>query len=792
MDNKFSMHCYTTTLLFLIAISISNAQVIFDPQENYDDPSGLFDVDSIREIRIDFYDNDYDEILDENWRNSTGLRLPAKISFSNGVTIDSVGIRYKGNSTYSLARDANNPKLPLNIDIDTYDESATLFGYKKLKLANAYLDPTFCREVTAYDIYQKYLPSSEANYIKVYIDSQYLGLYINTESVNKQFLDKHFGENDGVLFKCDPIQQFGQNNSEEGSSDLLWLGTDSTEYYKHYQLKSEYGWKELMELIDILNNDPEKLPTILNIDRVLWAFATNMVISNLDTYNGLVLHNYYLYLTEDSLFQMIPWDLSESYIGAIINFNPNVDQLNNYDAYAGYGSFWTPLVSRLTSDPESVFGKIYTAHLRTIIKEQLNASQLRNTIDTIQDQISDDVFQDPNRIFSNQAFRSNVSSTLGIPFFFSIAGILSSVEARIEYFNENPELQKMPPQISEVQESLEQSDVIINCKIENATSAKLMVTTSPYNSFFVEHIMNDNGIDGDAVSEDGIYSCILPHTEQNMDIKYYIKAENDDALILSPERAEYEFYIYRSVIEVVPEDLVINELLASNQTIQEDQNGSYDDWIELYNNSDTPIDLSGYHLSDDSLNIRKWSFPDTIIEANDYLIVWADNDAEAGLHANFKLSRNGESIILSNNENEVIDIIAYPEQTPDISYGRFPNGTGPFTHMEPSFSGFNSNVVTNLEVIESESPFSAYPNPFYELISFSLHLDRQQYIRMNVYNNTGKIVKTIVDGNLSAGDHTLQWVPQLQNGQLASGQYIIKVTKDDQTLAYPIMYLSKR
>ena len=96
-------------------------------------------------------------------------------------------------------------------------------------------------------------------------------------------------------------------------------------------------------------------------------------------------------------------------------------------------------------------------------------------------------------------------------------------------------------------------------------------------------------------------------------------------------------------------ELVINELMASNNTTASDQNDEFDDWIELYNNSDKSIDLTGYFLSDKSQNLIKYIFPDsTKIGSNDYLIIWADEDDEQpGLHANFKLSKNGENSIFS-------------------------------------------------------------------------------------------------------------------------------------------------
>ena len=100
------------------------------------------------------------------------------------------------------------------------------------------------------------------------------------------------------------------------SPNLEFLGLDSSLYYNSYELKSENGWSNLINLIDILNNNPSNIESVLNVDRVLWYFAFNHIVMNYDTYNIGSPHNYYLYQTEDNLFQIIPWDLSESFINA--------------------------------------------------------------------------------------------------------------------------------------------------------------------------------------------------------------------------------------------------------------------------------------------------------------------------------------------------------------------------------------------------------------------------------------------------------------------------------------------
>ena len=131
--------------------------------------------------------------------------------------------------------------------------------------------------------------------------------------------------------------------------------------------------------------------------------------------------------------------------------------------------------------------------------------------------------------------------------------------------------------------------------------------------------------------------------------------------------------------------VVINELMADNDKIIADPQGDYDDWLELHNLTDNAVLLTGMYLSDKEDEPTKWQFPEnTEIPANGYLIVWLDEngeDAPDGLHANFKLSKNGETAMLVDTDargNTVLDSVTFGEQETDVAFGRLPNGTGDF------------------------------------------------------------------------------------------------------------------
>jgi len=151
--------------------------------------------------------------------------------------------------------------------------------------------------------------------------------------------------------------------------------------------------------------------------------------------------------------------------------------------------------------------------------------------------------------------------------------------------------------------------------------------------------------------------------------------------------------------EVVPEaditDLVINEFMASNDSAYADENGEFDDWIEVYNPSDFELDLGGVYITDaiSDTSMTTWQIPagsdDTKIPAKGFLILWADKEPDQGpLHVNVKLSGSGEDIALTAADGTtVIDQLTYTEQTTDISYGRIPDGSDTWGTLDPPTPG---------------------------------------------------------------------------------------------------------
>ena len=122
--------------------------------------------------------------------------------------------------------------------------------------------------------------------------------------------------------------------------------------------------------------------------------------------------------------------------------------------------------------------------------------------------------------------------------------------------------------------------------------------------------------------------------------------------------------------------IIINEVMSSNSTTLLDEDASYTDWIEIYNDGEDSINLEGYFLSDIDTELMKWQFPDTIIAPESYMIIFASGkDRDVGeLHTNFKISSSGEELFLMNADGDIIDQVFAFSPEEDISLARTSGG----------------------------------------------------------------------------------------------------------------------
>ncbi len=161
--------------------------------------------------------------------------------------------------------------------------------------------------------------------------------------------------------------------------------------------------------------------------------------------------------------------------------------------------------------------------------------------------------------------------------------------------------------------------------------------------------------------------------------------------------------------------------MAANDSTLADPQGRFEDWVELYNPGDGPVNIAGMYLTDNLDAPTKWQIPGdranvTTIPPKGYVIVWLGGDSgAAGLHADFGLNAGGEEIALFEADGvSLVDHIVFGEQLTDVSYGRFPDGGAVWGFLDaptpaaPNLRAYEG-VVTDIEFSHQRG---FYDSPF--------------------------------------------------------------------------------
>lgn len=666
----------------------------------------FYDINTIQSIDIVFAQTNWDYMLDTSKAGSEGYIMATSVTI-NGVMFDSVGVKYKGNSTYN----SNQIKNPFHIELDTY-KNQNYQGYKDIKLSNVAKDPSFVREVLGYSILRNYMHAPLSNYANVKVNGNLIGLYVSSESVSKSFVNTHFYSNENTFIKCNPPGGSGPGTTAK--PNLNYLGSDSTSYYAAYEMNSTYGWADLIALTDSLTNNLSQIEKILDVDKVLWMLAFDNVIVNLDSYIGGFAQNYYLYKDGNGKFNCVVWDLNESFgtFSQTGTGNLTITAKQQMSHLLHLNDADWPLIKQLLSVPQ--YKRMYVAHIKTILNEQFTNNSYLTTAQNLQSIISASVTADPNKFFTVTQFNNNITTDVSSGMT-SAPGLSNLMAARTSWLNAQSDFTASQPSITSITLSNPtpniNTSVFITATVTNTNSNNVYLgNRNAISSPFQRIQMFDDGLHNDGAAGDNVYGVEV--FVSSSFVQYYVYAENSSAGIFSPERAEFEYYTLFATIPVISiGDVVINEILAVNNTTAVDPDGQYEDYIELYNTTNGYVNLKDVYLSDVSLSPLKWKFPDNAtIAPNSYLIVWADNDTnQSGYHANFKLSSAGEELILSYANGTVLDQVIFPAQDPDFSYQRCPNGTGPFSNNIPTFGYFNCTAS-----ISENNPLSSinvFPNP---------------------------------------------------------------------------------
>ena len=535
----------------------------------------IFSTEVVHEVEITLPFGDWYRALEQNRNDET--YEPATVSI-DGVAVDSVGVRFKGNSSWGHP----GRKKPFRLKYSQYREDQDLDGLPSLILNNSFKDPTLLRETLGNELLSLAGRGCRTGFARVSVNGETLGFYTVIETVNGTWVENRLGNSeDGNLWKS------GGPNFNNGG-DLSWLGANPESYYSDYTLKSneeENDWSGLVDFIDRLNNTPisalpDSIAPALQVGKWLQHHAVNIATVNLDAYEGST-RNYYLYQREsDGRMLHVPWDMNE--VWGRYSEGLSESEMRNMSA------LWENRRSRPLADrilEVDLYREMYLMYMRNFVHTYWTEDYLHARIDELGDLIRPYVYDDDNKMYSNSDFETGL------------------------------------------ERDINQGREVI---------------------FGLKSFVGERG----RVLED----------------------EVDD--LLGTQR------------------IFLNELMADNVSTYADDFGEYDDYVEIYNGSNSSVSLSGYGLTDDHLVPDRWVFPSGArISAGERLIVWLDSDTTQGAdHASFGLDSDGEELFLFSSSGELVDFLVFDGQEEDAAFGRYSDGGHWIGAIPPTPDDVNSDA----------------------------------------------------------------------------------------------------
>ncbi len=389
----------------------------------------FYDSRVLRTLFFEFEDKDWEAELAEF--HNTDVEVPATLTV-DGKKYSEVGMSFRGMSSYGMVPPGS--KRSFNVSIDFTDGKQRLLGYKTLNLLNAHEEPSFLSTVLYSHIARKHIPAPRANFVKVVINGESWGVYVNVQQFNKEFLAENYSSSKGTRWKV--------RGSPGGGGGMEYFGDEIEDYQRRYQMKSDdsdKAWKEFVTLCKTLNETPPTeleaaLKPILDIDQTLWFLALDVSLINNDGY-WVRASDYSIFRDSRGQFHVIPHDMNEAFHGSMMGGRgpggggpgggPGFG-LGGLGGPGGPGGRGGPRGSGLELDPlvglddpsKPLRSKLlavpslqarYLEHVRTIAQEDLNWEQLQPVIDQYHQLIGSEIKADTRKLTSFAEFEAALS-----------------------------------------------------------------------------------------------------------------------------------------------------------------------------------------------------------------------------------------------------------------------------------------------------------------------------------------------------------------------------------------------
>lgn len=314
----------------------------------------------------------------------------------NGYTFNDIAVRPKGNSSLkSVAQDNTSDRYSFKIDFNYYVDGQSFFGLTKLNLNNVFGDASYMREYLAYEAMDDLgVESPRTTYVALYINDAYFGLYLAVEDVNDSFLYSHFDDAAGVLYK--PDMGVG--------ADLVYVDDLEESYPGIYPENATNATNsDIIQMMQVFDEKGD-VASVFDVDTFLKYLAVSTFTVHLDSYQGGMYHNYYLY-NNNGYFTFIPWDLNMIFNGfpamddtEAVQFlidEPVIGDMTNY-----------PLVHVLLSD-DAYMAK-YHQYLEMLMAGYFEQTRFEKRVDEVFNMIKSYVETDPTSFYTYEAFEAKV------------------------------------------------------------------------------------------------------------------------------------------------------------------------------------------------------------------------------------------------------------------------------------------------------------------------------------------------------------------------------------------------
>jgi hypothetical protein len=362
--------------------------------------AALYDAAAYRTLFLQFENTtDWEDELASFY--GTDVDVPATV-IVDGVTYKDVGVHFRGASSYRMVPDG--VKKSLNLTFDFANPQQRLRGYKTLNLLNGNGDPTMMRAVLYSEIARHYTASPKSNFVRVVINGEDWGTYINSQQFNADFTREFYGSTKGARWKTP--------GSPRGQAGMEYLGESPSSYKRLYEIKTKdtpKSWTDLIHMFKVLNETPldkleAALSPLLDIDGTLKFLALEVALVNSDGYWARA-SDYNLYQDPSGKFHIIPHDINEALMDeGRFGFGGGGASLH---PLVGLNDSSKPLRSRLLAVP-SLRTK-YLGYVKDIAQKWMDWRVLEPMVEQYRALITEEMKVDARKLYPFEAFQTGLS-----------------------------------------------------------------------------------------------------------------------------------------------------------------------------------------------------------------------------------------------------------------------------------------------------------------------------------------------------------------------------------------------